>query len=263
MSSGGARYWRNRPRASGAGAMDSASDEEVVSEQEQEDVPIVDGQPQARRRQEPSVPGPSVHDNVLPIGNVTIMHESTYRAVKDVFSPCNEVKSKTGEILLKQASASFKRYSGIDLDGEVLEIAGHLPAKRDQTQADREHFASKLSEAACGLRCGGAECLNHCCVFAFVVSQGYGTDFFFGPYEDVVHAAFAGSVAEVYIWDDLEEGSMSKLRRMLDAVMEANTGLAMRQTELKTVPGKVSCPLRTHSLRTLKPDSDRISLSYA
>jgi hypothetical protein len=239
MSSGGARYWRNRPRASGAGAMDSASDEEVVSEQEQEDVPIVDGQPQARRRQEPSVPGPSVHDNVLPIGNVTIMHESTYRAVKDVFSPCNEVKSKTGEILLKQASASFKRYSGIDLDGEVLEIA------------------------ACGLRCGGAECLNHCCVFAFVVSQGYGTDFFFGPYEDVVHAAFAGSVAEVYIWDDLEEGSMSKLRRMLDAVMEANTGLAMRQTELKTVPGKVSCPLRTHSLRTLKPDSDQISLSYA
>lgn len=169
-----------------------------------------------------------------------IMSETEFTAVKDIFMPSNAVKTRTGEVLLKQQHGAFRRYSGIDLDGESLEGAGHMPASLNQTHADQLHFAEKLSEVACRHRCGGAECCGNCRVGAFVETAGYGTDFFFGEYDEVIRAVTDSCACEVHIWDALQVDSMPQMKRMLrKRLLETAPGLAMQTTELKTVPGQV------------------------
>jgi hypothetical protein len=240
MSFGGARSWLDQRGSSSSrlhelGESDSYDDYDTFDvPDEWKEVPVEDQAAQLKRRQVP----PTAAASPQLASNAVIMNESMYRACKDIFSPSNEVKTRTGDVLLKRQDGKFHQYSGIDLDTEALEAAGHMPASLNQTLTDRLHFAEKLTEVACRHRCGGAECNDHCRVRAFVVAEGHGTDFFFGTYEDVVQSINNSCACEVHIWDGMKEDSMLRLRQTLDSLLTTAPGLAMQTTELKTVPGQ-------------------------
>ena len=171
-------------------------------------------------------------------GSATIVSTATYEAICDIFTPTNEVKKKTGELLLKGRTAGqYRLYNNMDLDGEQLELAAHLSP--GATPLECQLYAKQFAAQACGSRCG-SECAGECLVRAFVMVPNFGTDFYFGSAEDVAHAVLTqGAACAVYYWDDLEEDTMRKLNQHVDSLLETEPGLAMRTTQLKTVPGQV------------------------
>ena len=229
---GGASNWYSRRESL------PSSDDEQSDYEEPQEVPLWAERNSARR----SAPTrqPTALDGMAESSHV--MSETTYNVVRDIFTPANEVKKKAGQLLLNsRGRGEYKLFTNIDLDDEMLEHAGHiaLPA----TPLDRVQFAEKLEEASCPTRCG-AECIGDCRVRAFVVTAGSGVDFYFGSPDDIVDAVLTrGAACDVYIWDELEHTTMPKLYRMLDSLLETVPGLAMRTTELRTVPGQVRLPI--------------------
>lgn len=93
--------------------------------------------------------------------SATIISSTLYEAVVDIFTPTNEVKKRTGELLLKarERAGQYNLFAGIDLDAELLEHAGFLTPSA--TPTERTRFAEKLAEDACASRCGD-ECCGVC-----------------------------------------------------------------------------------------------------
>ena len=228
--SGGAASWYSRR----GGSISSDDDEQSWDEQSWHDeVPLEQGCSTC-----PRAASASFTDDA-PCGH-GILSKATYEAVKDIFTPAHEVKKKTGELLLKgRGRGEYRLFTGIDLDGETLDSAGHMPASA--TQLQRIHFAEDLAEACCSSRCG-VECTGECHVRSFVVTV-HGVDFYFGSREDITDAVLTcGAACDVWIWDELEHATIPRLYRMLDSLLQTIPGLAMRTTELKTVPGQVRLP---------------------
>ena len=223
--SGGASSWYSRR----GGPVASSEDEQSWVEDDDE-VTLEQDDPRA-----PSAPSSTAFHASHGFG---IMSKATYESVKEIFTPAHEVKKKTGELLLKaRGRGEYKLFAGVDLDADILEHAGYLPA--DASPSERTRYAKQLEEQSCDTRCGD-ECKGDCLVRAFVHVPTHGTDYYFGSGEEVARSVLTeGSDCEVYIWDELEQTSMDKLYRMLDSVLQMCPGLAMRTTELKTVPGQV------------------------
>ena len=223
--SGGARQWLD-VRGGRSRCEHSESDSDSVDLYEDpEEVPVEGPQEgDASRRKASAV---VQTESSLHITDAFIRSASKYEAIKEIFTPRNAVKSRTGEVMLKQQKGTFKHYRSIDLDAEELDAAGYMPESPNQTHDDRLHFAQKLAKGACNHRCGDAECRDMCRVRAFVVVEGLGTNFFFGSYEEVVESVRDSDTCEVYVWDDLPTDSMPTLRRMLDRVLESAPRLAM------------------------------------
>ena len=180
----------------------------------------------------------------------TLASKELYEAALEIYTPSNEVKKRTGQLLLSSRGAGqYNLYKHIDLDGALLDHAGHLPASALAT--DRKQFADRVTESACRSRCG-AMCSNACRVRAYVDAGEFGTDFYFGAREDIELALLTcGAACDVYIWDELEHRTMAKLNKHLDNLIETWPGLAMRVTELRTVPGQVCALLVNSSANSL------------
>ena len=239
---GGAQHWLDRRSRD---EPNSESDS-VELEDEPDEVPVDDSQEGGHEKTPAKL---KTEDTMHYYSDATIRSAAGYEAVKEIFMPSNAVKSKTGEVLLKRQKGTFMYYRGIDLDAEELDVAGFMAESPNQTHTNRLQFAERLTEGACGERCGGAECQDSCRVRAFVVVEGYGTNFFFGSYEEVVKSVRDSCACEVFVWDELPVNSMPSLQRMLDGVLQGAPGLAMEATELKTVPGQVGCINRPTSKR--------------
>eukprot|EP00966_Prymnesium_polylepis_P162403 3753570-Prymnesium_polylepis.1 len=231
FSLAGAGAWQGRRQR--AAAIDDDSDV-LLSETDPDEVPVeIDQGASRQHRRAQAKPAPEA-----PPEDIFIASEATYTAVKGIFTPSHAVKSRTGKLVLDALKQGrYLRYSGVDLNADLLELAGQLASVEGQTDLDREHFAEKLTESSCRSRCG-QECTGSCRVRSYVVGP-QGTNFFFGSRDTVLRAVSTESFLDVWIWDELEETSMRQMRRMLDSVLESATpGLAMRPTELKTVPGQ-------------------------
>jgi hypothetical protein len=215
-----------------------SSDDEPDADDEAWEVPLDDEEEPQSRASRGEQPQPEASTANQRHGKATLVSQTTFEAIRDIFTPSNEVKKRTGELLLKgREQGEYRPYSGIDLDTELLEQAGHLPPSA--TAFDRVHYAQKLAADACATRCGG-ECDGTCRVRAFVVTPVYGTDFFFGSHVEIVQSVLTQcATCDVYVWDELEHNSMRKLCRELDSLLETVPGLAMRTTQLKTVAGQV------------------------
>lgn len=227
---GGASSWYSRRQEQGTASDDELSNAGSLDEDE---VPL-DKVPLDKRR-----PAAAPENMTSETGDsLDIMSESTYQAVRDIFNPTNQVKKRTGELLLKaRDKGQYRCFSGIDLDVDLLEHAGSLPS--NVTHTDRLQYAEKQSEVECASRCGSL-CNGDCRVRAFVTIEGHGTDFYYGSHEDVAQSVLTqGAACEVYIWDELSSSTMHKLNAKLEALLDTYPGIAMRTTELKTVPGKV------------------------
>ena len=180
---GGARTWYSRRRAHDA-SEDDWSD--VLSDVEPDEVPVADSSRHAAEAPSRDPAAPAMHAETNDRRDVTILSKATYQAVQDIFTPNNEVKKRTGELLLKgRQQGQYNQFSGIDLDADRLEYAGHLPPSA--TPTDQLHFAEQRSERACQTRCGD-ECSGDCRVRAFVVTAGYGTEFYFGSHADIMRS---------------------------------------------------------------------------
>ena len=229
---GGAADWRSRREATSAATSDlEASDYE--SDQEME-IYGTDEQHVPHRR-----PPPSSMESTDDFAAIdTLTSGALYDAVTDIFSPANEVKRKTGDVLLNgRCGGRYRHYAGIDLDADLLEHAGHLPAEAGQME--RVRFAQTIAQGSCRSRCGDT-CTGDCRVRAFVDAGAHGVDFYFGTHEDIVSSVLTGGAeCDAFIWDELEYRSMKKLYSHLDALLESCPGLAMRTTKLKTVDGLV------------------------
>lgn len=248
---GGAGCWHSR-RGRPAAADDELSEEDL-------DVPVCDIPLPVPPREQAAGPSAQACEEPLTAeepheSSSTIVSTATYEAIRDIYTPANEVKQKTGELLLKgRMTGQYRLYNDIDLDGEQLELAAHLSS--GATPLDCQLYAKQVAADACRTRCG-SECTGDCCVRAFVMVSNYGTDFYFGSAEDIAHAVLTQSAAcSVYYWDDLEEYTMRKLNQHIDSLLETEPGLVMRTTQLKTVPGQV-CSLA--ALTSCSPTDSRL-----
>ena len=226
---GGAASWRSR-RATSAAEPESDAD----SYESPEEVPLAE---EGNRRNAGEAPMACTQEDHAHEG-ATLISEALYEAVLDIYTPSNEVKQKTGRLLLSsRGPGQYQLYEGLDLDDTLLEHAGHLQAAASTT--DCVQFAERISATACHTRCGD-KCSGACRVRAFVHAGPFGTDFYFGSRDDIELAILSrGASCDVYIWDELEHRTMRAVNKSLDALLETRPGLAMRATELRTVPGQV------------------------
>ena len=232
---GGAASWHSRrgspePESDVADSYESPDEEPVAEDNE---APAMQG---GGREAQSTHAADRSHEDHEPVP--FSMSTDEYEMVQSIYMPSNEVKKKTGQLLLSShGPGQYRLYKGVDLDEPLLELAGHLPAPT--SAMERVQLAERLTERACASRCGD-KCSGACRVRAFVDAGDHGTDFFFGSRDDIdLSLLTCGACCDVYIWDELEHRSIKSLNRRLDALLDTWPGLAMRRTELKTVPGEV------------------------
>ena len=193
---GGAAYWRSR-RATSAAEPESDAD----SYESPEEVPLAEDEGNRRNAAAAPIAGEAPtactqEDHTYE--GATLISEALYEAVLDIYTPSNEVKQKTGRLLLSsRGPGQYQLYEGLELDDTLLEHAGHLQAAASTT--DCVQFAERISETACHTRCGD-KCSGACRVRAFVHAGPFGTDFFFGSRDDIELAILSrGASCDVYI----------------------------------------------------------------
>ena len=238
LTCGGARSWLSRRDAAPLSdddlleeeSRDSPSSEHPLSDEE-EIVLCEDEVPAASKRHKPT----TEHGGCGPL-----MSKAMYDSVKDIFGGLQCVKHATGDCLLRRQAqvGRYLDFESVAIDDSFLEFAGHLPAIVGHSSLQRTHHADVLTEQACPDRCGDS-CSGDCRVRAFVYTAGHGTDYFYGSHMDVALALSTGSET-VHIWDELEQTNMKGLKSHLQRFQEVTwPGLAMKTTELKSVPGQV------------------------